>query len=465
MVQSQTCFFSLTPSTLIQYIKFFLNRGANEGKGIKTITLIFETNIRNSMMLNTKEKDVVIYLALLEYIADYMYFTIQQEQLSITDLEKLTASFNGQRKAAVNPKDFLNACIKVNILQECDGTFDIRFNDKETFAYFVAKYINRMLEKDFSDLGRVTYIMRHICFGINDTIILFLSYIRSNIRIILKIATEADTLLVDVPEWSIDDQNLPFLEQSASLPNGLPSSSEKKKTVAKTEEIEKAKYEAVRFRGIFNFSEEDVEKEQYCILRALKYTQLIGRALADQYGTLDADDIDLMVGTLYSVPQKIVYAVLKPYQEHYGEVVADILDFAIREMPDEKITEAIVMKMFGEAGVFLALNILNDIAYNAADQNTIHALRDVRSDKTNYKVMQLMMEENTGDTDEFVTRASDFRDKYDSQPFVKMVVAQIARKHIIYNPDIDHRQVDKLISAKVLTPQSKKSLLLEQGRQ
>ena len=464
MVQSQTNFFSLTPSTLIQYVKFFLNGGTNEGKGIKTITLVFETNIRNSIMLSTKDKDVGIYLALLEYIADYMYFEQQKEQFSITDLEKITTSFNGQRKAAVNPKYFLHACIKANILKECDGSFDISFNDKETFAYFVAKYINRALEKDFSNLDRVTYIMRHICFGINDAIILFLSYIRSNTRIILKIATEADTLLADIPEWSIDDKNLPFLECSDSLSNGLPSSSEREKTVAKTEELEKAKLEAVHFRGIFDFCEEDVEKEQYRILRALKYTQLIGRALADQYGTLDADDIDLMVGALYSIPQKIVYAALKPYQEHYGDVVADILDFARREMPDEKITESIVMKMFGEAGVILALNILNDIAYNAADQNTIHALRDVCLDKTNYSVMQLMMEENTGDTDEFVTKVLDFRDKYDSQHFVKMVAAQIARKHIIYNPDIDYRQVDKLVSAKVLSPQSKKSLLIEQEK-
>ena len=43
------------------------------------------------------------------------------------------------------------------------------------------------------------------------------------------------------------------------------------------------------------------------ILRALKYTQLLGRGLVDQYGNLDANEVDSLVGALYSLPQKIVY--------------------------------------------------------------------------------------------------------------------------------------------------------------
>ncbi len=47
MVQSQTGLFNFTPSDTLQYIKFF-REGTAEHKGFQSISLIFETNIRNA---------------------------------------------------------------------------------------------------------------------------------------------------------------------------------------------------------------------------------------------------------------------------------------------------------------------------------------------------------------------------------------------------------------------------------
>lgn len=62
--------------------------------------------------------------------------------------------------------------------------------------------------------------------------------------------------------------------------------------------------------------------------RALKYAELVGRAMIDQYGALDADEIDKMLTALYTVPQKVIFAILKPCQEHSDEIVKSILEFA-----------------------------------------------------------------------------------------------------------------------------------------
>lgn len=92
------------------------------------------------------------------------------------------------------------------------------------------------------------------------------------------------------------------------------------------------------------------------------------------------------------------------------------------------------------------------------------ALRDIELPNSNYKIMQLLMEENTGNTEEFISRSILLRKELDTNTYAKTLIAQIARVHIIYTSRIDHRQINRLISGKVIAPQGKKTLLLEQGK-
>lgn len=183
----------------------------------------------------------------------------------------------------------------------------------------------------------------------------------------------------------------------------------------------------------------------------------------DQYGTLDASEIDLITQSLYSAPQKIIYALLIPYQRHYVSFVESITQFAKAELPEERVTVEKIKEMLAEAGTIQALNIMNDIAYNASNHSTIDALRDVTPATINQKIMQLMMEENVGNTPDFVSRAITLSDELSKVPYAKALIAQIARKHILYTPSIDHREIDRLVSGHIISPKGKKTLIVEQG--
>lgn len=200
-------------------------------------------------------------------------------------------------------------------------------------------------------------------------------------------------------------------------------------------------------------------------MRALKYTQIIGRALVDQYGNLENDELDIMVEALYRSPQKILYAILKQYQDHYGEIITELKCFADRKIPEEKLTEEKLQKIFNEAAIIFVLNVMNDIGYNASNVNTVAVLDEMKMDNTNHFIQNLIMWENSGNTEAFIEKALGLRRKYPEDKFVQSLIAQIARKHIIYTPQIDHRQVDKLTSGEILSPKSKKDLLLgQQGK-
>ena len=465
LVQVQAGLFSLSPENLIQYIKFYLNGDSNGDRGIQTFNVIFETNIRDAIIQKAKGKDVTIYLTVLEFLAYNMYFILRSSTISISQLEELVQKYNQAHRGIVVAKLFLETCKAARILEEGDDSFNISFCNNNTFAYFVAKYINRELERDPTNLNNISYVMNNICFGINDTIILFLSYIRSNTKIIINIAQKAEELIKKYPELNFDQNNMPFLKKSSPMADTLPTAKERKEATQETEKIEKIKQENIKFRGIFDYKEEDSEKENYRIVRSLKYVQLIGRALSNQYGSLTGEEIDIIVKSIYSLPQKIIYGILKPYADHYEEIIADLKKFVSEVLPDKKIGEKEIRQLFNDVAMLLTLNIMNDIAFNSADVNTIRVLNEYPMSSSNYAVENLMMTENAGNSEAFISKTLELFKKFKDDPFIKKLISIDARKHIMCTPELDHHLIDKLISGGVLSPAGKRTLLLEKLNQ
>ena len=465
LVQSQTSFFSFTPSSMLQYIKFFIREGTRDRKEVQTLSMVFETNIRSSMLTCIQRpSEANLYLQALEYVANKMYFELRAEKITYSELETIIEEFNSKRKASIVPKLFMEKCSKANVIKESAESFEIGFYDNNTYAYFVAKAISSEYEKNPANQDKIKYVMNRICFGINDTIILFLSFIRSNVGIILQVANKALELMADYPEWDFDLKNIPFLHQFTSMPNSVPSSKEKKEHIEQIERVENDRHEAIKFRGIFDYNEEDITKDRFIIQKALKYTQLVGRALVDQYGSLEAEEIETMLNTLYVVPQKVVYAALKPYQENSEKIIQSISDYVNTHIPDEPITEEHIRELLGNAGTIFALNILDNCAFSASNSSTIIALRDWTPVNSNHSILRLMMEENTGNTANFIAKAIALRAELKQNIYAAILIAQIARKHIFYLSSIDHRHIDSLISGHVLSKESKTTLLLEERK-
>ena len=472
VVQCQASFVSLQPGALIPYIQFYA-QNSDDDKGTKSLTIVFETNIRQAMITYAKDK-INPYLSALETIAHEMYFEWRTTKISIAYIEKAIIEYNKTHLIDIEVKPFVSVCKNAGIFVESESAYDISFRDNNTYAYFVAKYINREIERnanrdinkrDSHYLDDITYVMNHICFGINRTIILFLSYIRSNTRIIIEIASKASELLVDYPELSFDENNIPFISCTVAKPACIPSHEEREEATREVEKIEKQRHDVIEFRDIFDFNEEDVNKEKYKVLRALCYVRLLGRMLVDQYGNLEAEDLDVMLKILYEAPQKILYAALKPYQEHYDEIISDLEKYVAEVAPDERISRADLQNMLSSAATTLSLNVMNDIAYNSANRNTIGVLDRVPLPNSNHEIHNLMMCENVGNSDVFVERAHALREKYKDDPFICYMISRIAQKHLFYKPKVDKRVTDKMISYKLLSRKAKKMALVEQQKE
>lgn len=464
LAQCQANLFSLTPEYLIQFIKYYLNTESHTGKGRETLTVIFEANIRNAIIKQTKAENVAIYLSALEYIAYDMYFSKRAEVVPIAELQTIINSFNTNRRCNIQVKPFINSCIKAGIMTELPEEYSCSFASKNTYAYFVAKRINAALEKNPGNLADIQFVLNHICFGINDTIVLFLSTLRNNTAIILRIANEADALLSCYPELDFDANNLPLLKIYRPSKQQLPSQEEKRKVTENTEAVEKQCQESVKYRGIFDYNEEDVEKDGYRIRRAYKYLQIVSRALVDQYGSLEASEITSIVTAIYHLTPKVIYASLKPYQDNYDAIIEELKRFTDQSHTGKKYTVEELRKLFSLSAINYMLNTMNDIAYNAATCNTIQVLNEIDLVNGNHLLQNLMMYDNSGDSSAFVHRTVELMRQVTGNAFLSHLISRVARKHIVYTPGISHALVDKLISGKVLSPKSKKTLLIEQRK-
>lgn len=312
MAQCQTGFFTFSPENVLQYIVYFIQGGAREHKGVQTISMVFENNIRTSILEQKNDTEANLILSALEYLADKMYFELRVVEIDVIQVQELISEYNKKRMAEITSNDFIAACKDADILKEGTEPYHICFRDSNTYAYFIARALNREFEKDHSSIDKLKYVMEHICFGINDSIIIFLSFIRSNTSIILEIAQKSKELLEEFPAWDFEKRNIPFLHENAIVPDALPTKEDAKSAHQRIEQVEQDRHEAIKFRGIFDYDEADVNKTSYRIQRAYKYAQLVGRALVDQYGALEANEIEDILDVLFSVPLKVVLRFLSP---------------------------------------------------------------------------------------------------------------------------------------------------------
>ncbi len=124
-----------------------------------------------------------VYLSLLDFLADCMYFRLKAEKVSDEIFAKIVEEFNSKHRTNIKPKMFLRTCVAANVLREASNAFEIEFQVIRIHMLILSQSRRAAsLRNHRLILEKLTYVMQHICFGINDTIILFLSFIRSNVK-------------------------------------------------------------------------------------------------------------------------------------------------------------------------------------------------------------------------------------------------------------------------------------------
>jgi len=469
LVRSNFQFFNLDPDFIIQFTQYFLkDYQVQNTKNEFIFSKIFETNIYNSIIQYSKSHLVDITITALEEIAYYVHFN-KKDPLPFKELEEVIDKYNFDYSEKLNSREIVDVACKARIFKNDMDSNSLSFCNKNYLAFFVAKSLNRkyMIDNSISD---IEYIMRNICFGINSTIILFVSYLASNPKIIMAIHRAAESLMRDWDEFNLDVKNISFLSNINETEEITIDKDDRKKNddfENRQEEEEEKNKEIVECTNLYDYDEGLVDNLEYRLLRAYKYTDILSKALPSFHNILLKENKMKLLDSIYKYPNKIIYQILKPIDDNFTEYVKEIKQFVdknnLKNKKGEVYKESDIEVLFLRFGITAILTIYDNFAFNATDKRSISILESYDLSNLNYKIFNLLIAENYGKTEELTRKAENIYDNTKDRN-VKRMISLIIRKHLIYNDNIKFSKRQQLVD-KFLGKDARKSLLIESKKE
>jgi Mg2+ and Co2+ transporter CorA len=454
--------FELSPENIVQYIKFFMgNSAADDRKGEAVFNVVFETNLRNALIAQCGEKSIDYCLLVLEEISSLIHHR-KNERIDYSSIVRLVEELNENRGLYIDTQKMLDSILKSNVLAKTDVNNVYVFANRNYLAYFIAKKLNRLIEKNGLGIPELQYVFTNICFGINDNILLFLSFLRDNTGFALSLCDLLDSLVKDEPELNFDISNVRFIKRQRDTKSEMPSSQEKKEIEQRSDDAERYdrqnESDLIQYKSVYDYNEEDVNKHQYRIVRAIKYLEVISKSLISHFVNLELPEKRRIVDLMYTAPNKILYALFKPFDDRYDEIINEIKRL-VDDINDEDIqlTKSEIEEIFNDSAAAICLSLYDNISFYGTNSETLRLLNEYSMVISNHRIENLIMEEIGGGSVSFVDKAIKLMEKEDDR-FIMNLIRRIVRKHII-TKNIDYSIRDR-IADKIFPNTPKKHLLL-----
>lgn len=469
-ITNQIKYFQLTPDFIHQFVDYYIQFSHIKTQSeMNVFSKVFVANITYRISKNIKEEnDIDEILIALDYVAHYIHFVKKYQKITYKEFENAVEEYKKRYdNEELNTKYAYTVAIKSNILKESSTSFDVEFCDENLLAYFVAQHLNRSCQKGErpEDLKEV---LDNICFGINGDVILFLSYITNNTQILTPILQSIYTHMNDWIELDIDKNNIEYLSKvsNASTPK-LPDKKDKEKIKEEKNKIEKEIIEEKESQAdsLYSYDASKVNSFSNKIAKSINYLELVAKILPNFRFMLQGNEKKEITEILYTYPNKLLYFMLKDIDANCSKIIEDILKKKPKTRKGILITEDMITRELQNQSMAYILSIYDFISMTAATPKTIGDLEKFDySQNTNYKIQNLMMQENIANFKTFATRAEEIFDASDL-PLIKQMVTLIVRKYFIYHDVEMHGDSIHLIDKFFGKDQRKNFLILQAKNQ
>ena len=313
-ITNQIKFFQLTPDFIYQYVTYYLNFPYIKTQNDSNVfNKVFEGNITFRISRSTKEENVSEILTALDYVAHKIHFS-KLYPLPNNDFEDAVNEYNSDYDNSLKPKLVYEVAIKANILKEITDKFAVAFCDENLLAYFVASHLNRKFNEGRGS-DELQYILNNICFGINGDILLFLSYITSNVQILNPIMESLINHMDSWDELDIDNKNVEYLTKPMKpIKTELPDKEKKQKHEEEKNNMEKEIVEERQqesdIESLYSYDEKKVNSFGNKISKSINYLELVVKILPNFRHILTGEQKQNITNILYTYPNKLLYFML-----------------------------------------------------------------------------------------------------------------------------------------------------------
>ena len=233
-----------------------------------------------------------------------------------------------------------------------------------------------------------------------------------------SISSYAGDLLEPWAAINFSEKNISLLHNTPLNQINPPSDAEQKAYEDVKEKSEEENYseEIIEARGLFDYNDKDIGQYQYRIARAVKYTEIICKALPAFHSNLRLKQKNELVESIYLYPRKIVYALLHPFDINKREICDDILNFVeknnISKKNGQKYKPEDILIMLNDSARAIMLGMFDHFSELATSYKSFDWLMEKKMEDISEQLERLLMIENIGNTDRLVKEADSLLKKY-----------------------------------------------------
>lgn len=432
-ITDQIRYFQLNPDFIHQYVDYYLSFSYTKTKKESNVfSKVFEANLSFRLAKNAGEENVDEIMIALDFVAHHIHFN-KKYPLPLLEFERAVQNYNNEYDNNLSPKYVRDVAINSNIIREVSDKFDVEFCDENLLAYFTASHLNRKFN-DGEGIEELKYILDNICFPPNGDIVLFLSYITSNVQILSPIINSLVEHMKEWEELEIDKDNIGYLSKVNILSRPkLPEYKEKteikeNKSNIEKEIVEKHKNES---ESLYSYDETKVNSFGNKISKAMSYLELLAKILPNFRHILKGEQKNLVIDLLYKYPNKLLYFMLKDIDINHERIINEILENKPKTKKGKLITKDMISKALQNQSIGYILSIYDFIASTAVNSKTITDLNKYNyKENTNYLIQNIMMEENVANFSQMAKKAEKLFNNTNLD-IVKHMLTLIVRKHLL----------------------------------
>ena len=446
-------YFDLSPEFIINFVDLYEKQSDQNIRfttGMNVFSIVYDNSLKSRIInasRNMIEPKLVINV--LRELAYYMHFS-KLSTIKSNEFVNVVESYNKEYRQNVNARIALNVAIDSKILKENETR--IYFRDRTLVAYFVAQALHHKFNAGDDIHDKTEYLLKHLCFGINSDIVLFLSLISNNPRILNVIIDGAKKHFIGKEEWSLDSNNVPFLtEMKIPVKNSLPDKREKEQREKIIDEHEREIHvsELIELVDEYDYTEEDLEEIRNQVLVSFKYLEILSKALPAFCQEMKVEQQDALVELIYRCPNQFLFMLLEDISRNHKQFCESLYQ-EVSELRRERNQSAISLESIEKAvmqvSATLVLALYQLMAITSASVQSIEAINAFNYDNNaNYRLQNLMMCARVDGLTSFSKKAKKF-DKRATHNLEKSIIKYTVRDYFLRNNVELHGEAESLMA-------------------
>lgn len=449
VLTKQKFLYSLNPEFIVQFTHYYCN---NIGQAMQNdgsvFSKVFEANLANLINPYAKKYTVEKVFIILDKVAYYIYEN-SVYPISLAQIDSVIRDYNELYNSKMNTSEFMDLLLDAKIMKPFDDKYI--FYDRNYLSYFAAREIRRkgVEEQDYTQFNRV---INNAHIPINADILLFVTYITDNRRIIQMIMEKGVQAVEKWVEFDLKTTDISFLTKSVEEVIKPIEIGEREKEEEKRVEQEKKE---VRSRvvandaTIFNGIDRELELLEE-LIRGISLMVIIARILPSFEHMMQKPDKDECVKLIYQMPLRIFEVWANEVDGIASELVREIKEYHDWEYRKDKpnfqpIDDSKALDILRVEATFMLLELMNTSIANATRYNSNDYIDAFPyKEKPTYKIEHLMGLRHRDDVDGFVDEACDLIEE--KEVLTKNLTRLVTRNYIVNSKRIKPKDMHKLNS-------------------